>query len=154
MKYFISVSGQFLLAVYMIQPEMKLIVGVISLRSFWQEWKFISGDKISCKHHPKWNYLKGNIWACVYFIKTKMIGFYWLGHFPGTISETKFYLFLPTMKSNVNRIYFIVGWNFISGRCHFGSQVNTLLVFSVYEGTEQNMGVFAQVKSAWDHSFP
>ena len=64
----------------------------------------------------------------------------------GSFSETKFYFFLPTMKSNVNRIYFIVGWNFISGRCHFGSQVNTLLVFSVYEGTEQNMGVFAQVK--------
>ena len=27
----------------------------------------------------------------------------------GSFSETKFYFFLPTMKSNVNRIYFIVG---------------------------------------------
>ena len=27
----------------------------ISYRSFWQKWNFISGDKISCKHHPKWN---------------------------------------------------------------------------------------------------
>ena len=23
--------------------------------SFWQIWSFISGDKISCKHYPKWN---------------------------------------------------------------------------------------------------
>ena len=27
----------------------------ISYRSFWQKWNFISGDKISCKHYPKWN---------------------------------------------------------------------------------------------------
>ena len=25
----------------------------ISYRSFWQKWNFISGDRISCKHHPK-----------------------------------------------------------------------------------------------------
>ena len=31
----------------------KLIAG--SLRSFWQKWNFISGDKISCKLYPKWN---------------------------------------------------------------------------------------------------
>ena len=35
--------------------RLKLIAGVISLRSFWQKWNFISGDKISCKHYPKWN---------------------------------------------------------------------------------------------------
>ena len=27
----------------------------ISYRSIWQKWNFISGDKISCKHYPKWN---------------------------------------------------------------------------------------------------
>ena len=27
----------------------------ISYRSFWQKWNFILGDKISCKHYPKWN---------------------------------------------------------------------------------------------------
>ena len=27
----------------------------ISYRSFSQKWNFISGDKISCKHYPKWN---------------------------------------------------------------------------------------------------
>ena len=27
----------------------------ISYRSFWQKWNLISGDKISCKHHPKWS---------------------------------------------------------------------------------------------------
>ena len=55
---FILVSGQFLITVYMIQPEMKLIARVISMRSFWQRWNFISGDKISCKHYPEWNYIK------------------------------------------------------------------------------------------------
>ena len=47
---FIPVSGQYPITVYMIQPEMKLIVSVISLRSFWQKSNFISGDKISWKH--------------------------------------------------------------------------------------------------------
>ena len=27
----------------------------ISYRSFLQKWNFISGDKIRCKHYPKWN---------------------------------------------------------------------------------------------------
>ena len=27
----------------------------ISYRSFRQKWNFISGNRISCKHHPKWN---------------------------------------------------------------------------------------------------
>ena len=27
----------------------------ISYRSFWQKWNFILGDKILCKHYPKWN---------------------------------------------------------------------------------------------------
>ena len=27
----------------------------ISYRSFCQKWNFISGDKISCKHYPKWD---------------------------------------------------------------------------------------------------
>ena len=35
--------------------RLKLIAGVISLRSFWQKWNFISGDKILCRHYPTWN---------------------------------------------------------------------------------------------------
>ena len=62
---FISVSGQSLVTVYMIQPEVKLIVDVISLRSFWQKWNFMSGNKISCKNYPKWNHMKGTICTCV-----------------------------------------------------------------------------------------
>ena len=27
----------------------------ISYRSFWQKWNFITGNKILCKHYPKWN---------------------------------------------------------------------------------------------------
>ena len=107
---------------YITQPEMKLIAGVISLRSFWQELNFISRDKMSCKHYPKWNKIKGNI----YFIKTKIIGFYSIGRFSQTTPETKFHFILPAMRSNVNRISFTVGWNFISGGFHFGSHVNTL----------------------------
>ena len=49
---FISVSGRFLITVYMTQPEMKLIAGVISLQSFWQKWNFILGDEIPWKHYP------------------------------------------------------------------------------------------------------
>ena len=46
-------------------PETKLISAdsldiafnavIDSYRSFWQKWNFISGDKIPCKHYPKWN---------------------------------------------------------------------------------------------------
>ena len=122
---FISVSSQFLITVYMIKPEMKLIAGVISLRSFWQKWNFSSGDKISCKHYSKWNHMEGNNCTCVYFIKTKMTGLYWMGCFSRTIPETKFHFISPVVKSKVNRISFLVGWYFILGRIHFGSHVNT-----------------------------
>ena len=37
-----------------VRLTLKLTAGVISLRSFWQKWNFISGDKIWCKHYPKW----------------------------------------------------------------------------------------------------
>ena len=33
--------------------EMKLIAGVISVRSFLQKWNFISGDKVLCKRYPE-----------------------------------------------------------------------------------------------------
>ena len=112
---FISLSGQFLITAYTIQPEIKFIAGVILLRWFWQKWNFISGDKISCKNYPKWNQLKIKICACVYFMKTKMIGFYWMCRFSRSTPETKFHFVLPEMKINVNRIYFMMGWNLISG---------------------------------------
>ena len=52
----------------------KRIAGVIPLRSFWQKWNFISGDD-NCyvNSTPKWNHPKENIWACKYFIKTKIV---------------------------------------------------------------------------------
>ena len=52
-KIFFSVSGQFLIIIYMIQPKMKLIASVISLLLFWQKWNFISVYKISCKALPE-----------------------------------------------------------------------------------------------------
>ena len=126
-----------ILTVYMIQPEIKLIAGFISLRSFWQKWNFISGGKISCKHYPKWINVKGNICACVYSIKTKMIGFYWMGYFFfRTTPETKFHFISPAMESNVKIIFVMVDWNFISGRFHFGSHVSTLLWKNQLSATE------------------
>ena len=122
MKYFYFRVWSFsYITVYMIQPEMKLIAGVISLQSFWWKWNFISGNKISCKNYPKSNQLNGKICACVYFIKTKKIGFYWMGRFFRLPPEMKLHFILPAMKSKVNRIYFLVSWNFILGRFHFGS---------------------------------
>ena len=122
----ILVSGKFLRTVYMVQREMKLIAGVVPLRSCWQKWKFILGDKMSCRHYPKWNHMKENIFAYVYFIKAKMIGFYWIGRSSRATPETKFHFISLTMKSDVNRISLMVGWNFIFGRFHCGPHVNTL----------------------------
>ena len=108
---FISVSGQFLVTVYMIQPEIKLIADVISLRSFWQKWNLISGDKISCKHYPKWNHMKGNICTCV----NKNDWLLFSGPFISGHPRNEIRFISPTMKSNINRISFIVDWNFVSG---------------------------------------
>ena len=112
---FISVSAQLFIAVYMIQREIRLIAGVISLRSFWQKMNFVSGDKISCKHYRKWNHIKQNICTCIYFIKTKMLGFNWIGSF-SWITPAKFHFLSYAMKSSLNTISFTVGWNFILGR--------------------------------------
>ena len=106
---FISVSGQFLITVYMIQPEMKLVVGVISLRSFWQKWNFISGDKISCKRYPKWNHMKGNICTCVNKNDSLLLN----GPFISGHPRNEIRFISPVMKSNVNRISFIVDSNFV-----------------------------------------
>ena len=97
---FNSMSGHFLVAVYMIQPEVKLVAGVISLRSFWQKWNFVLGDKASWKHYPKWNHMKGNICTCVNKNDWLLLkGPFILGH---PRNEIRF--ISPTMKSNANRI--------------------------------------------------
>ena len=118
---FISLSGQFLVTVYIIQPRMKLVSGVVSLRSFWQKWNFISSDKISCKHYPKQNQMKGNICTCV----NKNDWFLYNGSFISGYLRHEIRFISPAMKSNVNRISFTVDWNFVLGRFHFGSHVNT-----------------------------
>ena len=117
----ISVSGQFLITVYIIQPEMKLAMSVISLRSFWQKWNFVSGKKISCKHYLKWYKMKRNICTCVnkndWFL---LNGPFILGH-----SRNEIHFISPALKNSINRISFMVDWNFVSGRFHFRSDVNT-----------------------------
>ena len=119
----ISVSGRFLINIYMIQPEMQLVTGVISVRSFWQKWNFISGEKISCKHYLKWYQMKGNI--CTYVNKNDwslLDGFFISGH-----HRKEIHFISPAMKSNVNRIFFMVDLNFVLARFNFGSGVNTPL---------------------------
>ena len=120
---FISVSGQSLITVYMTQPELKLVVGLISLQSFWQKWNFISVDKI-CKQHPKWNHIKINICACVSKNDWLLVN----GPLTSDHPRNEIHFISPVMESNVYGIPFMVGWNFISGRFHFGSHVNTLLI--------------------------
>ena len=105
---FLSVYGQFLVPVYMLKPEMKLVVSVISLRSFWQKWNFISDDKTSCKHYPKWNHMKENICTCVNKNDWVLLSgpFIW-GH---PRNEIRF--ISPEMKNNVSRISFYGGLKF------------------------------------------
>ena len=111
MKYFHfgGWSISYTATVFMIQPKMKLTLSVISLRSFWQKLNFISCSNFALFH------IKEKICTCVYFIKTKIIDFYWIGRFSRTTTEKNFHLILPAIKSNVSRISFIVGWNFIAG---------------------------------------
>ena len=128
---FISVSGHFLIIVYMIQPEMKLVAGVISLRSFWQKYIVFKmfkmfkclRDKISCKHYPKWNHIKGNICSCVNKNEWLLLN----GPFISGHPRNEIRFFPPTMKLNVNIISFMVDLNFVLGRFHFGCHVNTPL---------------------------
>ena len=107
----ISVFGQFLITVYRLQPEMRLIAGDISLRSLWHKRNFISGDKISCKHYLKWNHMKRSICTCVNKNDWLLLN----GPFISDHPRDEIHFIFPAMKSNVNRISFVVGWNFISG---------------------------------------
>ena len=112
-----------LITVSMIKPETKLVTGVISMRSFWQKWNFISGEKISCKHYLKWYQMKGNICACVNKNDRLLLN----GRFISGHPRNEIHFISPAMKSNVNRISFMVDWDFVSGRFYFGSDVNTPL---------------------------
>ena len=84
---------------------------------------FFSGDKI-CKYYPKWNHMKGNICTCVNKTDWTLLN----GPFISDQPQNKIHFISPAMKSNVNRTCFMVGWNFVSGRFHFGSHVNNLQV--------------------------
>ena len=96
--------------------------GCYFIAVIWQKWNLISGDKILCKQYPKWNHIKGNICACVSKNDWLLLN----GPFISDLPRNEIHFNSPAMKSNVNRIPFMVGWNFISGRFHFGSHVNTL----------------------------
>ena len=97
--------------VYMLQSQMKLIAGVISLWSFWQKWNFIPGDKKSYKQNPKWNHMEGNIYTNVNKNDWLLLN----GPFILDHSWNEINFIFTVMKSNVNRISYMAGWNFISG---------------------------------------
>ena len=136
---FISTSGQHFIPVCMImemvQSEMKVIARVISLWSFWLEWNFVSGDKISSKHYPKRNHMKGNICLYICFLKTRMIGFYWRGRFSWITLEKKFHFISPTMKSNVNNFLWWVKISFRVSCKHPLNLLNSsfMIVFSTWK---------------------
>ena len=50
---FNSVTGQSLATVFIKLPKMKLIAGVILLRSLWQRQNFISNDIMLCNYYPE-----------------------------------------------------------------------------------------------------
>ena len=127
---FILVSNQLLITVYMVQIEMKLIAGVISL----QKWTFILGEKISCKQHPKWCCMKEEICTTV----SKNVWLLLNGSFISDHPRNEIHFISPVMKSDVYRISFTVGWNLILGRFRFGSHVSILLV-SGYRFVTQKM---------------
>ena len=93
-----------------------------SLQSFRQKWNFISGDKIACKHYPKWNHVKRNICICIN--KND-----WLlpnGSFISDQPWNDIHFISPVMKSNLNVISFMLDWDFVSGRFQFLPHVNIL----------------------------
>ena len=111
------VSDQFLKIVYMYNPKWNSLRVLFYCGHFDRNENFISGDKILCKHYPKWNHMKGNICTCVNKNEWLLLN----GPFISDQPRNKIRFISPVMKSNVNRISFMVSWN-------FGSHVNTLLL--------------------------
>ena len=65
------VSDQFLKIVYMYNPKWNSLRVLFYCGHFDRNENFISGDKILCKHYPKWNHMKGNI--CTYVNKNEWL---------------------------------------------------------------------------------
>ena len=123
---FISMSGQFLLTVYIIKPEMKLIADVLSLLSFWlffarNSFLLLRFHVNTTRNEIRWKETSTHV-----FVSSKQG---WMTFTTCRLSRTtlalKFQFISPAMKSNAN-ISFMKGWNFILGRFHFGSHINSL----------------------------
>ena len=99
--------------------------GCYFISVIWKNLNLISTGKISWKHYPKWNHMKENIWRYVNKIDGILLNESFISRHPR--NEIQF--ISPAMKSNVDRICFLVVWNFFSGIFHFGSYVNNLLVW-------------------------
>ena len=69
---FNSVSGQSLNCFHEARRN-ETHYGVLFHSSFWKKLNFILGGKWYVNTTGKWNHSKGNIYACKYFIKIKII---------------------------------------------------------------------------------
>ena len=115
---FNSVSGQSLMTAYMKYHEMKFVVSVISLRSFWIKWNLISSDKMFWKHYPKMKpFEKKHLHLRI---------FNW-NKYSRSKDQNKNSWKIMYMKTNVNRILFMAKRNFISVKYGFVSNLNTFL---------------------------
>lgn len=130
---FISVSGEIFTTVYMRQPDMKLTAGVTSLRSFSQKSNFILGDK---KYHLNTtrneSYEREHLRIRL-FHQNKNDVLLLNERFSSTSRKTKFHFISPAVKSSVNRTSFMVDWNLISGRFHFGSYVKVPFTLKIID---------------------
>ena len=123
------VSVQSLITVYVKYSKMKLIAGVNSLRSFWQKWNFVSGEKYYVHTTPKWNHPTGNIYTCEYLIIKKI----------AKIVEQKiktkmnFISFQPQWK--LMQTYFFHGETKVNFRSHLEIWSNfiLMLVYNIHQ---------------------
>ena len=101
---FISVSGQFLITVYITQPEMRLIAVSILFRSFWQKWNFISGDKLSCNTTRNEIIRKEASAHAFYSSKQEWLAFTEWAVFLGTLPKWNFISFCPQWKAMLAKL--------------------------------------------------
>ena len=72
-----------------------------SVYTKYAKTNLIFGDKYHVNTTSKWNHSEGKICKCGYFIKTEI--------------QKEIYFISPVAKGNVNKIFFLMEWNFVSG---------------------------------------
>ena len=102
---FISVSGQFLITVYIMQPQMKLIACIISLRSFWPKSFWVIKYHVNItKNKIIWKETSAHV---LISSKQSWLHFTEWTVFLGKPPKRNFISFHPQWKSNVNIIFYL-----------------------------------------------